>query len=58
MTQAFKVREVVKLKSGGPKMVIHKIAEANGDVKAWCEWVEKGKEQRGTFSLTSLERPD
>ncbi len=55
----FQAGDVVRLKSGGPKMTIEQIGEQyEGDAtKAWCQWFENNKLTTGVFPITSLE-PD
>jgi uncharacterized protein YodC (DUF2158 family) len=51
------VGEVVKLKSGGPKMTVNSVGQdSNGVMTAWCSWFDKqDKEFFGSFPITSLE---
>ncbi|MEN5361945.1 YodC family protein [Brevundimonas intermedia] len=44
--------DVVRMKSGGPKMTISWIE--NGD--AYCEWFDGAANKGAKFSLTSLEK--
>lgn len=49
--------DVVKLKSGGPKMTVVAVDEAEftGERTAWCEWFDKGPiAKSATFSLVAL----
>ena len=51
MADEIKVGDVVRLKSGGPKMTVQ------GDIygNCLCAWFVKDKEQTGQFSPASLE---
>ncbi len=49
----FKAGDVVTLRSGGPKMTVEHADAA----QAWCVWIDKGKQQRGEFSHTTLMKP-
>lgn len=53
MSDALKVGDVVKLKSGGEKMTIESIDE-DGD--AICVWFEESQVQRGTFISATLQK--
>ena len=54
----FKAGDVVKLKSGGPKMTIEKIgatSSANEENVAHCVWFDKDEQMKdGKFTLASL----
>jgi uncharacterized protein YodC (DUF2158 family) len=50
---AFKIGDVVRLKSGGPDMVIQEIDEVNGT--AVCRWFDGKKDKREEFVLETLE---
>ncbi|HTF67347.1 MAG TPA: DUF2158 domain-containing protein [Edaphobacter sp.] len=50
--------DVVRLKSGGPKMTV----DQTGDNQfqrptVWCDWIEGNKKFSDTFPPTSLEKP-
>lgn len=50
-----KVGDVVKLKSGGPKMTVTSIEDHMGTPSVFCEWFdEKNTQQSGVFALTSV----
>lgn len=49
---------VVKLKSGGPYMVVTHIAELNGSTRVYCEWFQKDKTRRAFFLAASLKLAD
>jgi uncharacterized protein YodC (DUF2158 family) len=51
----FKAGDVVRLKSGGPKMTVAWCENMNGTMQAYCEWFEGSKKMSGTFAPTSLE---
>lgn len=51
---AFKVGDVVTLKSGGPDMTITHI---KGDDTATCVWFEETTRHEGNFPLAALEEP-
>ena len=56
MDEQFKVGDVVRLKSGGPKMTITAIGDHLGEQKAWCSWFDGTKELKGTFTIGALEK--
>ena len=59
MAEGLRVGDIVKLKSGGLKMTIEKIAKFGNDKeeKAMCQWFDdKGVVKRDIFELTSLEK--
>jgi uncharacterized protein YodC (DUF2158 family) len=65
MSSPFNVGDVVRLKSGGPKMTVDYIGPRytpTGDPEARCSWFEtnKGKQERKEdyFTLTSLVKVD
>lgn len=50
MSEEFKPGDVVRLKSGGPKMTVTEVGE-----EVYCEWFDDKKEPQGRgFSPTSL----
>lgn len=56
----FKPGDVVRLKSGGPRMTVEKVGKTQfGDDGVWCVWFEtSGSKQiakRETFPLVTLE---
>ena len=57
-----KIGDVVKLKSGGPEMVIDTIdrmamSAEDGPLYAWVSWMDKKDErQKDSFPLTSLKK--
>jgi len=53
-----KAGDVVRLKSGGPRMTVSKVdilAFGGTELTAWCDWFEGNKKCNGTFHLHSLE---
>ena len=59
MAQEWKIGDVVKLKSGGPKMTVTTVDRArSGNPIVWCMWFdEKGPEKReSTFPPDALEK--
>jgi len=55
----FELGEVVRLKSGGPKMTVTSLDEGSlgSGPEVWCEWFDdKTKVQSGGFAPTSLEK--
>lgn len=56
MADEIKPGDVVKVKSGGPKMTVSQVGETSTYVEsAWCNWFdEKNKNQEGVFPLTTL----
>lgn len=56
MSGEIKIGDVIRLKSGGPRMTVSEVDEdSGGTMSVWCEWFdEKNVAQRGTFSLTSV----
>ena len=58
--QQFSVGDVVRLKSGGPRMVIAQLGRFGYEPtdRAKCEWFEGGKRGEDVFELSSLELQD
>jgi len=52
---AFKVGDVVKLKSGGPLMTVTIVGEKYGMAIAFCAWFEGTKNMSADFPPDSLE---
>ena len=52
---AFKVGDIVVLKSGGPEMTVKEIDHFNG---IHCQWFGGKKLEHGYFSLESLKPSD
>lgn len=55
-TQTFNVGDVVRLKSGGPKMTVTQIGERLGAPTVWCSWFDGTKKLDGDFPPSALER--
>jgi uncharacterized protein YodC (DUF2158 family) len=57
MTEAIKAGDLVRLKSGGPKMTVNLVSNAKlGMALVWCEWFNSENEsKRGTFALDAVE---
>ena len=55
---AFKIGDVVELKSGGPRMTVTGHGQdGNGNVRANCTWFDKDhNEKNGAFPPEALER--
>ena len=55
----FKKGDVVRLKSGGPKMTIDSVEEYGSgnksNIRAICIWFDGGERKEGVFKLASLE---
>ena len=52
----FKPGDVVKLKSGGPKMTVQKTSRGIGD-RGWtvrCDWFAGSKKEQGVFAPEQL----
>lgn len=55
----FKVGDIVRLKSGGPKMVVVQLPEMwVGERYLTCSWFVESKNERAEFPAKALERPD
>ncbi len=50
----FKVGNVVKLKSGGPIMVIQRMYPDSTPPEAKCKWFDESTQKEGDFALESL----
>jgi uncharacterized protein YodC (DUF2158 family) len=58
MTKNIKVGDVVRLKSGSPKMTVTIIDEdESGNPRAWCLWFEGTKKLDSDFPISVLEHP-
>jgi uncharacterized protein YodC (DUF2158 family) len=56
MAEQFKVGDVVKLKSGGPKMTVTQIGEdMSGTMTIWCVWFDGTARIEGTFPFGTVE---
>lgn len=48
--------DVVKVKSGGPKMTVAEEKVINGKARVFCEWFVDNKAEKGTFAAEALEK--
>ena len=55
MSADIKAGDVVRLKSGGPKMTVSKVEQRNGAMRVDCDWFEGTKATYGTFPASSLD---
>lgn len=59
MSEGIKKGDMVRLKSGGPNMMVTYVGEGaygGADLVVFCEWFdEKNKPQKQDFMLTSVE---
>lgn len=61
MSEDIKVGDVVRLKSGGPRMTVSTVDKQlyEDRLSAWCDWFVQDKapwkKENGVFPLTSLE---
>ena len=59
MEHDLKAGEVVRLKSGGPKMTIQDVGNySTMGLAAKCVWFEASKRHEDVFALAMLERPE
>ncbi len=57
MSDSFNVGDVVRLKSGGPKMTVEYIDPgSDAGMKVDCVWFEDRKREIGTFAAAALEK--
>jgi uncharacterized protein YodC (DUF2158 family) len=59
MSDEIKPGDVVRLKSGGPKMVVHEVGPEmySDQPSVWCEWFnDKNEPKKGPFKLVSVEK--
>ena len=56
MSDTIKAGDIIKVKSGGPKMTVSEVAEDTfGTMTVWCSWFDdKNKNQSGTFPLNTV----
>jgi uncharacterized protein YodC (DUF2158 family) len=54
MLRTFAIGDVVRLKCGGPKMVIRELETFDGVLQARCEWIYKTQPCAGAFAVSSL----
>lgn len=55
MENPFKVGDVVRLKSSGPKMTVTGVIDRYGELTVACAWFEGVKQHNGEFPLGALE---
>ena len=59
MEEKFQPGDIVKLKSGGPRMTLGHIGTYSGEEQAKCQWFDDhNKAQEGLFYLTALEKAE
>lgn len=58
MENEFKVGDLVRLKSGGPTMVVSEIADQLGDCVVWCKWFANNKAEAESFAALTLKMAD
>ena len=58
MSDEFKPGDVVRPKSGGPKMVVASVEDRYGTMSVFCEFFNEktGKQDSAVFALTSMEK--
>jgi uncharacterized protein YodC (DUF2158 family) len=50
----FEVGDVVRLRSGGPKMTVQEVIEIGGNIR--CQWFVQGEVRTAVFHPRSLDR--
>lgn len=55
MAEQFKAGDVVKFKSGGPKMTVTQVGDRMGTPVVWCSWFDGTKKLDGDFPPATLE---
>jgi uncharacterized protein YodC (DUF2158 family) len=57
MDDEIKPRSIVKVRSGGPKMTVTKVAKDSlGTLRVWCTWFDTAnKPQEDSFPIEALE---
>ena len=56
--EVIKAGDVVRVKSGGPKMTVGDVDDHHGTPTAWCEWFDGKEAKKATFSLVVLAKDD
>jgi len=51
---AFKIGDVVVLKSGGPKMTVTNVGDRKGVPHVWCTWNKDGKDETGFYAADAV----
>jgi uncharacterized protein YodC (DUF2158 family) len=55
MSGAHRPGDLVKLKSGGQKLLVTKAADKDGMPHVWCTWIDKsGKQESGDFPASAV----
>lgn len=55
MTELFRPGDVVRLKSGGPKMTVTSMGDDGyGKMKVWCDWFDGTRKMDNDFEPSSL----
>ena len=58
MSRSFKIGDLVRIKSGGPMMVVTEVGEnQDGKPIVTCTWVDEDKPEVGTFPADTV-KPD
>ena len=58
MSRSFKIGDLVRIKSGGPMMVVAEVGEnQDGKPIVTCTWVDEDKQEVGTFPADTV-KPD
>ena len=58
MVSEIRIGDEVQLKSGGPIMTVTKIWAERGRTMAQCDWLDRGQQNVGSVSITSLQLAD
>ena len=58
MSRSFKIGDLVRIKSGGPMMVVTEVGEnQDGKPIVTCKWIDEDKPEVGTFPADTV-KPD
>lgn len=52
---SFNEGDIVKLKSGGPKMTVTSVGDRLGTPSVWCSWFTSGKSNSEVFPVSAVE---
>lgn len=52
---SFKEGDVVRLKSGGPRMTVTNVGDRLGTPSVWCNWFVGGKRDSEVFPIGAVE---
>jgi uncharacterized protein YodC (DUF2158 family) len=56
MDRDFEIGDVVRLRSGGPKMTVTEVGETlSGQMSVWCTWFVGTRQETGTFPVGGVE---